>query len=418
MKVIILGAGIVGVTTAYVLASRGYDVEVVDRREEAARETSYANGGQLSYSHAEPWANPGVFPKVFKWMLRDDAPLVLRPRADYHMLKWGMQFLSNCTQAAADKNTETMLRLGLYSREKLHQIVAETGIEFDYKKTGILHVFSEQKGFDHAKKQADYQEHFGGNEEVKTVDECYAIEPTLKHSHKQLIGGIYAPIDESGDIHTYTKELAKLCAQKFGVKFHYNVEITNFRKEGNAISALTTTEGDIAGDRFVVSLGSYSSFMLRKIGISMPIYPMKGYSITMPANEYAPKTSITDQEAKIVYSRLGDRLRIAGTAEFAGYNDAVRERRITPIVKAVRGLFPKALPEDEGIITKWACLRPSTPDGPPIIGKTPYENLYMHTGHGTLGWTQGPGTSYLFADIFEGKAPEIDISGMEIERYL
>lgn len=418
MKVLILGSGIIGVTTAYVLASRGYDVEVIDRHAESARETSYANGGQLSYSHAEPWANPGVFPKVFKWMLRDDAPLVLRPRADYNMIKWGLRFLSNCTQEKANANTITMLRLGLYSRQKLHQMVDETKIDFHYKKAGILHVFSEEASFEHAKRQADFQEHYGGEEQVKTAAECLELEPTLAHCGKELIGGIYANVDESGDIFEFTQKLAELCQKKFGVVFHYNTEVTKIRTEKGKVTAIATTNGDMTADRYVMSLGSYSSYHLRRIGIDMPIYPMKGYSITMPANDFAPNMSITDQQAKIVYSRLGDKLRIAGTAEFAGYNDAVRERRIVPIIAAVRGLFPKALPEDEGIITKWACLRPSTPDGPPIIGKTPYENLYMNTGHGTLGWTQGPGSAFLFADLFEGKETEIDLKGMDIERYL
>lgn len=418
MKVAILGSGIIGVTTAYVLATRGYDVSIYDRKSESACETSYANGGQLSYSHAEPWANPSVLSKVVKWMFQEDAPLVMRPRADYHMMKWGLQFLRNCSQNNADANTVTMLRLGLYSRKKMDQLVQATSIKFDFCRDGILHVFTEQPAFDAAKRQAAFQETFGCKQQVLDAEECLVKEPALQGIRSKLVGGIYAHLDESGDARVFTQALAQICQNEYGVKFHYNTTVDNLVLEGKHVKALKTNIGDITADRYVVSLGSYSSAFLRKIGIHVPIYPMKGYSVTLPANLHSPKLSMTDQRTKTVYSRLGNRLRVAGTAEFAGYNDKIRPHRVNTILNAIRALFPGAMPEDDNLIEQWACLRPSTPDGPPIIGKTPIDNLFMNTGHGTLGWTQAAGSAFLFADCLEGKETEVSLDAMTIDRYL
>jgi D-amino-acid dehydrogenase len=418
MKIIVLGSGVIGVTTAYLLAARGHTVEVIERKSECAAETSFANGGQLSYSHAEPWANPSVLPKVFKWMFKDDAPLVLRPRLDYRMMKWGLQFLSNCTTRAAERNAITLLRLGIYSKRKFEQVCSYTGIEFDRRMDGILHVFDDRKELDHAIAQAHFQEKFGCKEEVLTLDQCLRLEPSLQYSGKKLVGGIHAPLDESGDAREFASKLSDLCEKEYGVVFHYNTEITGIQREKKRIVAIQTSAGDFTADAYVLSLGSYSSIHLRKLGIDVPIYPMKGYSLTMPANMFAPKVSITDQQAKIVYSRLGDELRVAGTAEFAGYSDKVNEKRILPILNAIKNLFPRVVPEDESQISRWACLRPSTPDGPPIIGKTPYENLYLNTGHGTLGWTQAAGSAFLLADVVDGKQPEISLEGLSLDRYL
>lgn len=419
MKVLILGAGVVGVTSAYALAKRGYEVEVIERGDMAALETSFANGGQLSYSHAEPWANPGTLPKVFKWMFDDTAPLVMRPRLDWQMVKWGMRFLTNCTQKAADANTLTILKLGLYSRLKTHEIIDETQIEFDYLKNGILHVFCKQGDLDHAIKQVEFQAKYGCEEIVKTLDECLELEPALQHTQYNLIGGIHAHHDESGDIHTFTVKLAEFCAQKYGVKFHYGTSVTQLKKDNqNKIAAVVTDRGEFTADAYVMSLGSYSPIYLRQVGLDIPIYPMKGYSVTFKGNEHSPKLSITDQKAKIVYSPLGNRLRVAGTAEFAGHNSDIKRRRIRPIKKAVRRLFPKVLDDEDPVISEWACLRPSTPDGPPIIGKTPVSNLYMNTGHGTLGWTQAAGSAEVLADIFDGKETAITLDGLKIDRYL
>ena len=403
MKVCILGSGVIGVTSAYMLASRGHDVTVYDRNDAPAKECSYANGGQLSYSHAEPWANPGVFPKLWKWMFQNDAPLVLRPRADIHMLRWGMLFLYNCLPARARAHAEAHLRLGLYSRTQMQQMVADTKLDFDYQEKGIMHVFNSQKGFEAAKRQSAFQEELGCKETILSRDEVLEREPSLTHSNEHIIGGILADIDACGDINLFTTRLAEYCEKKFGTKFVYGKDVRRLHVDHGKISHVETADGYESGfDAYVLSLGAHSPIHLRRLGLYVPIYPMKGYSVT-------------DDARKIVYSRLGDRIRVAGTAEFAGYDDSVKKHRIDAILRGVKSLFPKA---DLSEVSEWACLRPSTPDGPPIIGSTPYENLFVNTGHGTLGWTQAAGSARLLADVMEGHATEVPLTGLELERNL
>lgn len=416
MNILVLGGGLLGVSSAYALARQGHQVTVLDRKATCGAETSFANGGQLSYSHAEPWANPTVFPNIPKWLIDPSAPLVLRPRADKEMMKWIGSFLRNCTPGRAHENTVTMLRLGLYSRSEFAKLRDDTKIEFDFAQTGILHIFGKEKDFDHAKHHAEFQSRFGCEERVLSRDEVYALEPTLQHSERTIIGGMHAFLDESGDAYKFCNALAAHITQRYGVKFLCGVTMKKLLREGSRVVGVSTDQGDMTADAYVLTTGSYSSVYLREIDINVPIYPMKGYSITLPANEFTPRMSLTDGTFKIVYSRLGDRLRIAGTAEFAGYNDKVYERRITPIIKAARGLLPKA--KWDADISRWACLRPSTPDGPPIIGKTPYSNLFLNTGHGTLGWTQAAGSASLLADIVAGNPPAIITAGLGLERYL
>jgi D-amino-acid dehydrogenase len=416
MKVIILGAGVIGVTSAYILASRGYEVEVIDRQPDSARETSFANGGQLSYSHAEPWANPGVIPKIAKWLFKEDAPLVFRPRADMDMIKWGLKFLANCTENNAKSNSVSLLKLGLYSRKKMEQLRVYTGIDFHNIREGILHIFSDPKEFEAAKKQAAYQEKFGHPSEICDVNRCITLEPALQHSGKKLVGGIFDAIDESGDIFVFTQKLAALCESEYKVQFHYNTVIKDLNYGGGKILSVSTDKGEMKADSFVMSLGSYTPIYMKNLGIKVPIYPMKGYSVTLQAvPHYTPTISLTDSELKIVYSRLGDKLRIAGTAEFAGYNCDITPHRVKPIYEAAKKLFPKA--EFAEPLSSWACLRPSTPDGPPIIGKTKISNLFMNTGHGTLGWTQAAGSANLLADVMENRPTEIRMDGLTLDRY-
>lgn len=414
MKVVVLGAGVLGVTTAYELARRGHEVEVVERQEFAAQECSFANGGQLSYSHAEPWANPHVFPLLFKWMFKEDAPLVLRPRADAAMIEWGLRFLWNCQPARARKHSAALLRLGLYSREKMHELLADTGVEFHHLKKGILHVFSEQAELEDAKKQVEFQQKLGCEERILTHDECLAMEPALQHSAKPIIGGIHAPMDESGDIHVFTQSLAKLCAERYGVTFTYQTDVQRLHTDNGKIISVATNRGNLQADAYVMALGAASPLFLKPVGIKVPIYPMKGYSLTFDADEFSPHTSITDGALKIVYTRLGDKVRVAGTAEFAGYNTEVRESRITPMLRGIQSLFPKA---DLSNVRRWSCLRPSTPDGPPTLGATRQSNLFLNTGHGTLGWTQAAASAAIVADAVEGKQAAIALDGLDAMRY-
>jgi len=415
MKIIIIGAGLLGVTTAYELGKRGHQVTVLERKPECAADTSFANGGQLSYNHAEPWANPSVLTKLPKWMLRDDAPLVMRPRADWPMIRWGLQFLRNCTNERAQINCVNLLRLGLYSREKMAQIMAETGISFHYNDRGILHIYSTQKDFDAAQRQNEFQAKFGGLEETLTREQVYQLEPAFIHSPREIVGGIHAHADASGDARSFCQELAKVAEERHKVKFIYNIKVDKLKEESGSITAVSTDQGDMHADEYIIAAGSYSAVLLRDIGIDVPIYPMKGYSISINANEFCPDMSLTDGTHKIVYSRLGSTLRVAGTAEFAGYDHSINEKRIIPIVKAASALFPKADWKQE--IRSWACLRPQTPDGPPIIGKTRYLNLFLNTGHGTLGWTQAAGSAHLLSDMIDGKPPGIIMAGLTKERY-
>lgn len=421
MKIIILGAGITGVTAAYALASRGHEVEVIESEKAPAMQCSHANGAQLSYSHAEPWANPSVLPKAIKWMFKADAPLVMRFRPDMHMLRWTAAFLGNCTTERAHENCKKMLRLGLYSREKMHQIIAETDIKFSHLQKGIMHVFTCEKDFNAAAKQSEFQAELGCVEQVLSTAEMLKMEPALAGSDKNLIGGIYADIDESGDARAFTTKLTQICKEKYGVKFHYGTHVGWLKpgdgNDSDQITTIETSKGHFEADAYVMSLGAHSRCQLKRIGINTPIYPMKGYSITIPTWDGAPHASITDDEKKIVISRIGNKLRAAGTAEFAGYNQRIREKRIEPLLRCVKSLFPSAPDDSISNAEKWSCLRPQTPDGPPIIGKTKYKNLYLNTGHGTLGWTHGAATAYAVADIIEGKQPEIEVSDLGVDRY-
>lgn len=415
MKIVILGAGVIGISTAYLLASRGHEVEVVERNNASGMETSFANGGQLSFSHAEPWANPAVFFKIMKWMFKDDAPLVLRPRADMEMMKWMLKFIFNCTEQRAQANGVNILRLGLYSKKKMEWFRTFSGIKFDNIREGILHIFTQEKDLEGAIRQAKFQDRFGCPSEVADHKKCIQLEPALEHAGMPIIGGIFQSLDESGDVFTFTQELARLCESEYKTVFRYGTAVNSIEAEKGKIVSVNTDKGTIKGDVYIMSLGSYSQIYLKPLGIHVPIYPMKGYSVTFPANHYSPQMSLTDTENKIVYSKLGDRLRIAGTAEFAGHNTSIRPERIAPIVNAVKKLLPKC--EYDRPESEWACLRPSTPDGPPIIGKTRYSNFYMNTGHGTLGWTQAAGSAALIADIIENRSTEISLEGLTVDRY-
>ncbi|MBV8938566.1 MAG: D-amino acid dehydrogenase [Alphaproteobacteria bacterium] len=412
MRVLVMGSGLLGVVTAYVLASRGHSVTVIERKSESAAETSFANGGQLSYSHAEPWANPHMLGKLPAWLFRADSPLIFRPRLDLDMIRWGIAFLRNCTAARAAENCANTLRLALYSREKMAVLMRETGIAFDYAEKGILHIFDHEESFRHARMQAAFQARFGCEETPLSRDEVLALEPALAATGRHLIGGMLATLDASGDARTFCIRLAEWCERKLGVTFHYRTAIDAVRRSGGRVDAVVAGGRTFTADAYVAALGSYTS-LLKSIGLRLPIYPMKGYSITLPANDATPHISLTDGSYKIVFSRLGDRLRIAGTAEFAGHDARIMPKRIAPIIAAAKTLLPLAAwdaPREE-----WACLRPSTPRGTPTLGRTPYANLFLNTGHGTLGWTLAAGSAFAVADVIEGHAPEIDLSGLTLK---
>jgi D-amino-acid dehydrogenase len=417
VKVVVLGAGVVGTAAAWFLSRRGHEVTVIEREPAAGLETSFANGGQVSPCHAEPWANPGTPLQALKWMFRADAPLVFKWwRYDPTLWAWLVRFLANCTPGRTRINTDRTLRVAIYSRACLQALRAETGIAYDEKTLGILHVYRNPKTFEHAQGASALMASLGLKRDVKTVAEAVAIEPALKTVANELAGAIFTPDDESGDAHKFTQRLAGL-AQKAGVLFCFNTTVTGFKRDGDRIEAVVTDRGEVKGDAYLMAMGSWSTPWARQLGLNLPVYPAKGYSATLPVTDptKAPSVSITDDEHKMVYSRLGDRLRCAGTAELAGWNDAITPVRAQAIVKNGKALFPGAGDFDSAEL--WCGLRPTTPDSVPLLGRTPLKNFYLDTGHGTLGWTMSCGSGKAVADLISGVEPEIDMSGLGIERF-
>jgi len=420
MKVAVLGAGVVGIASAWYLARAGHEVTVLDRQAEAGLETSFANGGQISVSHAEPWANPTAPLQMLQWLGREDAPLLFRPRADLDQWLWGARFLIECLPARARRNTEAAFALASYSRDCLRALRRETGIHYDESERGILHIYTARGLLEHAHKEAALLRARGFDVAIKSADECVGIEPALAHAKAKLYGGVYAVSDESGDAHLFTQRLAAL-AREQGVQIRFNVSVNRIELDAGRVSRVVIDdevgiEESVRADAFVVALGSYSRFALRNIGISLPIYPVKGYSITIalePGDE-APSVSLTDHERKIVISRLGDRLRVAGTAELAGYDTEINEVRCQALVRRCFELFPKAGKPDAA--QYWTGLRPATPSNLPIIGRTRFPNLYLNTGHGTLGWTMACGAGQALADIVCAKMPAPNFRFLGVER--
>ncbi|HEY9529927.1 MAG TPA: D-amino acid dehydrogenase [Burkholderiales bacterium] len=409
MRVLVLGAGVVGVTSAWYLAQAGHEVVVLDRQSQAAMETSFANGGQISAAHAEPWARPSVLPKILRWLGREDAPMLFRPHADWAQWEWGLRFLRECMPGAFERNCRALAGLAAYSRECLIALRERLGIGYDQLSRGILHFATDARDFEALARSAESMRALGIPREVKSAAECLALEPSLRDSHDPVAGGVYTPTDESGDAHRFTRELATL-ASHCGVAFRFNALLKAIEVEGGrVVAALLDDEQRLSADAYVVALGSYSPLLLRPLGIRIPVYPLKGYSITLPlgpAEEIAaPSVSLTDEAHKIVVSRLGNRLRAAGTAELDGYDTEVNPVRCAAIARRVRQLFPGL-----GAITtvdNWAGLRPATPSNVPLIGRTRLHNLFLNTGHGTLGWTLACGSGRALADLVSGRAPEV-----------
>lgn len=416
MRVLVLGAGVVGTTAAWYLAKAGHEVIVVDRQPGAGLETSFANGGQISPCHAEPWANPGVLPKVLKWLGREDAPLLFRwGRWDPALWSWGLRFLANCPAPRAAINMERTLRVAIYSRAALGELRAETGIEYDQRSQGILHIYRDGREFERSRAAAGLMAGWGLERLVKGAAECVAIEPALAPVADQLAGGIFTPGDESGDAHKFTQALAVLAAAR-GVVFRYGVTVRTLVSDGSRIAVADTDAGPLTADAFVLAAGSYSPLLARPLGLDLPIVPAKGYSITLPADgPAAPSVSITDDEHKMVYSRLGDRLRCAGTAEMTGYDTGLTAARWQMIRRHAQEMFPQA--GDYAQAEPWTGLRPVTPDSVPLLGATPYGNLYLNTGHGTLGWTMACGSGRAVADLVSGHQPDIDMAGLGFDRF-
>ena len=412
MKVIVLGAGLLGVTSAYFLRQQGHDVVVVDRQATPAAETSFANGGQISVSHAEPWANPSAPLKVLRWLGQEDAPLLFRLRADLRQWLWGLRFLRECSPARTRHNIRQIVRLGTYSRETLQQLRRERDIRYDERTQGILHFYTSQKEFDSAEAPAAQMRELGCDRRVISADEAVRLEPALRHIRAQLAGATYTAEDESGDANRFARELVARCEED-GVQFLMNHTITALREAGGEIDHVEATDAEgrfqrIRGDAYVLAMGSLSPLLAQPLGVSLPIYPAKGYSVTMPVKDasMAHQVSLTDDEFKLVFSRLGDRLRIAGTAELNGYDRDLNRVRCEAIVRRVEQLFPGA--GDTTQAQFWTGLRPATPSNVPLIGATRLPGLWLNTGHGTLGWTHACGSGRSLARLVSGLAPEVE----------
>jgi D-amino-acid dehydrogenase len=417
MRALVLGAGILGVHTAYFLRQRGYDVTVIDRQPGPALETSFANGAQISVSQSDPWASPAAPFKVLKWLGKEDAPLLFRLKMDPNQWRWGLRFLYECLPSRTEHNTLMAMRLSEYSRRTLQGLRRETGIAYDHAEAGIMMIHSDKNNFDAAAEGAQLLIRNGERRDVLSVAEAVKIEPALAHTAPTLAGAIYAPHDESGDAYKFTLALAELAA-KSGVEFRYGTTIERIEKTGGEVSGVvvrdakgTRTE---TADAYVAALGSYTPAMLRGVGVDALVYPAKGYSATLPiANmKSAPKGSITDDEMKVVFTTIGDRLRIAGTAELNGFDLSLNTVRCEALTKRAKHHFPDLCKWDEA--TYWTGLRPATPSNLPIIGRSKLKNLYLNTGHGTLGWTEGAGSAKALADIITGHTPEVDYAFLGI----
>ena len=412
MRVIVLGAGVVGITSAWYLRRAGHDVTVVDRQFMPGLETSFANGGQISVSHAEPWANPHAIAQIFQWLGREDAPLLFRLRADMAQWRWGARFLVECLPWRTRRNIANILKLALYSRDSLKSLRAETGITYDHQERGILHFYTDPAQFAFAQAAVRVMAEFGCERILKTPRELLAIEPALAHALPRIVGGDHAVEDESGDASAFTQRLAARCIET-GVAWRRCSTLSTLAAAGGAIEGVHIRDAagaalTLSADAYVVALGSYSAGMLRPLGMSPLVYPVKGYSLTIPVAEgdTAPQVSLTDDEHKLVLSRLGQRLRVAGTAELNGYDKTLNPVRCNAILKRVADLFPRA--GDFAGAMRWCGLRPATPSNLPYVGATRYRNLYLNTGHGTLGWTLACGSGRLLADVISGRAPEVD----------
>ncbi len=416
MKVIVLGSGVIGTSVAYYLAKSGHQVEVIDRQAGPALETSFANAGEVSPGYSSPWAGPGVPLKAIKWLLMRHSPLVIWPVLDPNMWRWGLSMLANCTERAYAVNKSRMVPIAEYSRDCLKQLRAETGIAYDDRAQGTLQLFRTQAQLDGIAKDVEVLQQYKVPFEVLDRAGFVKVEPALKLTQEKFVGALRLPGDETGDCFKFTNRLADM-AKTLGVNFRYNTSIDGIEVSGGKVSGIRTSAGTLTADHYVGALGSFTARLVKPIGIRIPVYPVKGYSITVPITDpnFAPESTIMDESHKVAVTRLGDRIRVGGTAELAGYDMSLRESRRETLNHVITDLFPKG--GDVSKATFWCGLRPMTPDGTPIVGPTPYANLMLATGHGTLGWTMAAGTARVIDDLISGRKPEISLDGLSMARY-
>lgn len=417
MKVVVMGAGVIGVTTAYYLAKGGAEVTVLDRQIGPGLETSYANAGELSYGMTSPWAAPGIPLKALKWLFMKRRPLFIWPLISPTMWMWGLKMLQNCNEERYRLNKSRMVRISNYSRDALPDLIAETGIDYDGRSQGTLQLFRTEKQLKGSLADQEILAEFDSPFEVLDPEGCIAIEPALAGVRRKFVGGLRLTADRTGDCRMFTVALAEKCAE-MGVEFQYGQSIRGIAIENGRVAGVDTeVAGRITGDRYVCALGSYGPRVLNPIGVKLPVYPVKGYSVTLPvtSDAQAPQSTIMDETHKVAITRLGDRIRVAGTAEIAGYSNRLGPHATDTVRYVINDLFPEGgdLSKAEG----WTGLRPMTPDGTPVLGPSRYDNLFLNTGHGTLGWTMACGSGRAVADVVLGREPEISLDGLTAARY-
>ena len=416
MKILILGSGVIGTTAAWYLSQAGHEVSVVDRQSAPGMETSFANAGEVSPGYSAPWAGPGVPVKAIKWLLMRHSPLVIQPLMDPSMWRWGLSMLRNCTAARYRVNKARMVRLAEYSRDCLQTLRADTGLAYDERSQGTLQLFRTQAQLDGTAEDIEVLRQYRVPYEVLDMDGCVRHEPALAGVREKFVGGMRLPGDETGDCFLFTQRLAAL-AQARGVQFRQGVNIQQIEHVGGDITGVRTDAGLLQADRYVVALGSYSPLLLAPLGLRLPVYPVKGYSLTLPIVDaaHAPESTVMDETHKVAVTRLGDRIRVGGTAELTGYDLSLKSERRGTLDHVVGDLFPRG--GDLAQAKFWTGLRPMTPDGTPVIGPTRYSKLWLSTGHGTLGWTMAAGSGQLLADWMGSTGPRIDIEGLSLSRY-
>lgn len=416
MKAVILGAGVTGMATAWYLLKAGHEVTVIDRAEASAMETSFGNAGQLSYGYTTPWAAPGIPTKAAKWLFKEHSPLIMRPDGSGYQLQWLLKMLQNCTLERYRINKERMVRVSEYSREMFRQFEAETGMNFEGRHKGTLQIFRTEKEVVAAEKDIAVLQEYGVPVQRLKAEECLQFEPALHHAVSRIAGALHLPNDGTGDCHLFTQRLQALCEAKGGV-FKFNHTIERIETDSKKVTAVIANGERFEADRFVCCLGSFSRTVMADLGLDLPIYPVKGYSLTVPItnSEEAPVSTILDETYKVAITRFDNRIRVGGMAELSGYEIKLSQDRRETLELVVKDLYPRG--GDVAKATFWSGLRPMTPDSTPIIGATKYDNLFLNTGHGTLGWTMSMGSGRIAADLVCGIMPEVRSDDLSMARY-
>ena len=415
MKALVLGAGVAGVACAYYLWRDGHEVTVLDRNEGVALETSFANGGQLSYSYVAPLASPSVIPKIPPWLLRRDSPLRFRPELDWDQWRWILEFLAACNDATADRTTERLLRLAFYSRDLMHELVRAHEMDFDYVQNGKLVVHTNRQSYESAKRLMEYQRTLGADQRALDPKACVELEPALEHMAPRITGAIHTPSEDAGDTYKFCNELKRIMTSGPNpVAYRFGVEIERLLPWHGRLMGVETSHGVMEADHYVLALGTNAPYLLKPLGIRVPVYPLKGYSLSLPVTDErgAPRISVTDFKRKVVYARLGGDLRVAGMADISGRRAVIDGERVDQLVTEVKNAFPDAT--DFRKLGPWCGMRPATPRGTPVVGATPHANLWLDVGHGALGFTLALATGRILADLAGGRASKVALDGFTL----